>query len=241
MNHDAGFLGEMLAHPDDIELRLIYADYLEERGDPRGEFLRLEAALAEMPAADARRPGLLARLRQLGGAISTDWLARLDRVPVENCDLRFRYVCPKRWENLEPTDDNRVRHCDTCDQNVYYCRSVADARGRALGGQCVAIDSRVERAEGDLGVRPRDTSNLFDLRRLAPNGRIRQPRLGEPVAPRRDDGQRFERGDTVTVVSGKWQGTRGLVERVSGTRAKVQLFLKARKRVVVDLDELEAD
>jgi uncharacterized protein (TIGR02996 family) len=48
-DHDA-FLQEILAHPDDDTPRLIYADWLEERGDPRGEFIRVQCALVKVYA-----------------------------------------------------------------------------------------------------------------------------------------------------------------------------------------------
>ena len=42
---DDAFLAAILATPDDDSPRLIYADWLEERGDPRGELLRVECRL----------------------------------------------------------------------------------------------------------------------------------------------------------------------------------------------------
>jgi uncharacterized protein (TIGR02996 family) len=49
--HD--FLQEIIASPDDDTPRLIYADWLDERGDPRGEFIRVQCELATLtrPAA----------------------------------------------------------------------------------------------------------------------------------------------------------------------------------------------
>jgi uncharacterized protein (TIGR02996 family) len=41
MNDDRGFLSAILERPDDDTRKLVYADWLEERGDPRGEYLRL--------------------------------------------------------------------------------------------------------------------------------------------------------------------------------------------------------
>lgn len=41
-------LNEVIANPADIAPRLVYADWLEERGDPRGEFIRLQCDLADM-------------------------------------------------------------------------------------------------------------------------------------------------------------------------------------------------
>lgn len=48
MTADAGFLAEIIAHPEDDTPRLIYADWLEEQGQvERGaEFIRVQVALA---------------------------------------------------------------------------------------------------------------------------------------------------------------------------------------------------
>src|SRR5271154_4570735 len=47
MNEEYSFLQAMLANPSDAALRLIFADWLEERGDPRGELLRLTHTLTQ--------------------------------------------------------------------------------------------------------------------------------------------------------------------------------------------------
>jgi uncharacterized protein (TIGR02996 family) len=44
MSDDDAFLRAILVNPDDETCRLVYADWLEERGDGRGPFLRLEGA-----------------------------------------------------------------------------------------------------------------------------------------------------------------------------------------------------
>jgi len=41
MHDESTFLQAMQQHPDDTALRLVFADWLEERGDPRGELIRL--------------------------------------------------------------------------------------------------------------------------------------------------------------------------------------------------------
>ncbi len=47
MFDDQDFLRALLASPNDNDLRRVYADWLEEQGDPRASFLRLEAARHE--------------------------------------------------------------------------------------------------------------------------------------------------------------------------------------------------
>lgn len=46
MPDEAAFLQAILAAPDDDAPRLVYADWLEERTDPKGEFIRLQCAHA---------------------------------------------------------------------------------------------------------------------------------------------------------------------------------------------------
>ena len=48
MNHEEEFLQQIVAAPEDVEPRLVYADWLEERGDPRGDFIRIQCELAEI-------------------------------------------------------------------------------------------------------------------------------------------------------------------------------------------------
>ena len=44
MTHDDAFLQAIIEDPDHDAPRLLYADWLEERGDPRGEFIRVQCA-----------------------------------------------------------------------------------------------------------------------------------------------------------------------------------------------------
>jgi uncharacterized protein (TIGR02996 family) len=204
VDHDEAFIQAILAEPDDPALRLIYADWLDERDDPRGEFLRAEARLAALAPDDNARPRLAARLRELRARISPDWLARLDRVPVENCDVQFEFVCPRRWQQLQPTKDSAVRYCDRCERRVYYCRSVDEAREHAQKGHCIAVDSRAERRYGDLTL----PQTMW---------------LGEPSA----DMVNFSEGCPVTIAAGRWKGRRGFVASVhwGSRRAVIQIPL----------------
>lgn len=77
MTHDDAFLQDILANPEDDTPRLIYADWLEERGDPRGEFIRLQCRLATMSADDQRRPLLEQQERELLERHQDKWLGSL--------------------------------------------------------------------------------------------------------------------------------------------------------------------
>jgi uncharacterized protein (TIGR02996 family) len=50
MTEEADLLRAIRDDPDDDAPRLIYADWLEERGDPRAEFIRIQCELARLPA-----------------------------------------------------------------------------------------------------------------------------------------------------------------------------------------------
>src|SRR5262245_2948341 len=62
----AAFLRLILADPDADGPRLVFADWLDEHGDPaRAEFIRLQCAAARLPADDSR----LAALRDRAAAL----------------------------------------------------------------------------------------------------------------------------------------------------------------------------
>ncbi|MEO8553108.1 MAG: TIGR02996 domain-containing protein [Kofleriaceae bacterium] len=51
---EARFLATILANPDDKKARTIYADLLQDRGDPRGELIALQCARADLADDDPR-------------------------------------------------------------------------------------------------------------------------------------------------------------------------------------------
>jgi uncharacterized protein (TIGR02996 family) len=72
---DAGFLRAIQENPADDAARLVYADWLEERGDVRAEYLRAELALARLPADAPEAPALRSRLWRAWAAVDPSWLA----------------------------------------------------------------------------------------------------------------------------------------------------------------------
>lgn len=91
MNHEQAFLQAIRDSPADDALRLIFADWLEERGDAaswaRAEFIRVQFALLDLPPEHPSRPQLEERERQLLLANESDWLRPL----LNQCRL-------SRWE-----------------------------------------------------------------------------------------------------------------------------------------------
>ncbi len=63
--------------PDDDHLRLVFADWLEENGQPaRAEFIRVQFALGKCPPKDPRQLRLETRQEQLRKAHSNDWVVQ---------------------------------------------------------------------------------------------------------------------------------------------------------------------
>jgi len=69
--NEADFLSAIYAAPDDDTPRAVYADWLTERGDPRGEFITLQLA----PSEATRK-----RVKQLLKKHGRTWAGELDRV-----------------------------------------------------------------------------------------------------------------------------------------------------------------
>jgi uncharacterized protein (TIGR02996 family) len=77
MGIDTAFLFSVCENPEDDTVRLIYADWLEERGDPRGEFIRVQVELASMTADSPRRRELAFRAHEFLGKHGEEWAAPL--------------------------------------------------------------------------------------------------------------------------------------------------------------------
>jgi uncharacterized protein (TIGR02996 family) len=68
------FIREVVASGDDDAPRLIYADWLEERGDPQGQFIRLQCELARTLDDPARRLELHQQQCELLAAHRDEWV-----------------------------------------------------------------------------------------------------------------------------------------------------------------------
>src|SRR5262245_4105521 len=81
------FLAAIRAAPDDDGPRLVYADWLDEHGDPRGEFIRVQLALAGLEEDDPARERLEGRERQLLVDNEAHWIE-----PLRDCGVvRWRF------------------------------------------------------------------------------------------------------------------------------------------------------
>ena len=76
MVDEVGFIRAIQAELHDDAPRLIYADWLEERGDLRAEYLRFQVELARTWTSTERKPRLCARLEELASTIDPAPLTR---------------------------------------------------------------------------------------------------------------------------------------------------------------------
>jgi uncharacterized protein (TIGR02996 family) len=111
--NDASFLSAIAAKPTDAQLRLAYADWLEEQRDPRAELIRLEEQSRTLPAWDDRCWNSRARRYELQRTLPQDWLNQLgyqrcyrplfDRpLPADRADRwRLMHTFLETWHGLE--------------------------------------------------------------------------------------------------------------------------------------------
>jgi uncharacterized protein (TIGR02996 family) len=86
MSEDEPFLRAIRATPRDRLVRLVYADWLDERGDPRAEYLRLQARCAELTPGHGDTPAMRQRMAELRASLPADWVALLEDYAATNHD-----------------------------------------------------------------------------------------------------------------------------------------------------------
>jgi uncharacterized protein (TIGR02996 family) len=100
MSEEDGFLAALVADPNDEVTRLVYADWLEERGNPGADYLRTELALSR--ATPDAAPGLRRKLLEIIPRLPMPWRDRF-----EQPDLLLAPPVPFAtgwygWDDLEP-------------------------------------------------------------------------------------------------------------------------------------------
>ena len=101
METDEIFLDMIQSAADDPDRRLIYADWLAERGDVRAKFLHLEIELEE-----ARKPTKVAYLTSLLLQLSRQvndpaWVRRVTENRASQLTLIFRKSARRRLERIK--------------------------------------------------------------------------------------------------------------------------------------------
>jgi hypothetical protein len=63
----------------------------------------------------------------------------LARNAIRNCKIKLAFVCPRDWDELDPTGESGARFCQQCQQKVFLCKNDFDALERARAGHCIAM------------------------------------------------------------------------------------------------------
>ncbi|HEY1068810.1 MAG TPA: TIGR02996 domain-containing protein [Pirellulales bacterium] len=79
---ERSFLAHIATHLDDDAPRLIYADWLDEQRDPRGEFIRVQCERAKLPPGDPQDEPLRRREHELFLQHRDEWLAPLAAIGI---------------------------------------------------------------------------------------------------------------------------------------------------------------
>jgi uncharacterized protein (TIGR02996 family) len=98
----------IVAQPEDDEVRLVYADWLEENGDAeQAAFIRASIEFHTLPPDNPRRVDLAAELQETSKARGSHWLAAVGVPSAENLEPKFRRGCVEGVEcqSLEPLFD----------------------------------------------------------------------------------------------------------------------------------------
>src|SRR4051794_30439631 len=99
------FLCDIIEHPEDDAPRLVYADWLDDHGQPeRAEFIRLQCRLASLPDRDPQGPALRQREGELLQANRDQWTAGLKGL-VRDCRFERGFVC---W--VETSGEQFIEH-----------------------------------------------------------------------------------------------------------------------------------
>src|SRR5262245_19383538 len=77
MSPEEGFLQAIIESPDEDDVRLIFADWLDEHDDPRGEFIRIQVERSRPNGDELRQAKNWYREQELLGAHEKDWVAPL--------------------------------------------------------------------------------------------------------------------------------------------------------------------
>ena len=105
MDEEEPFLRAVESDIHDDAPRLVYADWLDERGDPRGEYLRLQVRFAREWTYQDQLPKELEREAELRAELPPEWFARVRRCTTPAAPVNVTELIP----SLKPLKRKAVR------------------------------------------------------------------------------------------------------------------------------------
>ena len=86
-----------------------------------------------------------------------------------NCEHAFEIKCPRHWDLLAETDEQGVRFCDQCNENVTLCSTPEEFVRLGNAGQCVAVPDGLSPSTLDMVMMgrpsPEHVQELTDRKR----------------------------------------------------------------------------
>jgi uncharacterized protein (TIGR02996 family) len=145
----------LVANPDDLAAHMAYSDYLQEQGDPRGEFIQVQLALEDEKRSAEERKQLRQRERKLLKAHQRQWLGELAPFLLdEDEDLELSYYVQER--GAKRAVDFRFRR-GWLDQLCFHKLTLEAGRAMKKASACRLLrDLAVEDAHDEAAVRPSD-------------------------------------------------------------------------------------
>ncbi|WPB82218.1 hypothetical protein KYC5002_24265 [Archangium violaceum] len=127
--------------------------------------------------------------------------------PIQNCQVRFQFKCPKQWDSLRETAEPGVRLCGQCHKQVYLCQSTQEAAEHARAGHCVAVPAGlVPPAEPGILLHGReldpDVIRLVPLEVCRRHGLIPVGRSGSSLVVAMSDPSNLNAIDDVKFLTG---------------------------------------
>lgn len=96
-------------------------------------------------------------------------------MPIENCEIRFAFKCPKDWSELATTDLEKVRFCHTCSKHVYWCSNAEELIANKHHRHCVAIASNLL----DAAISSKPAASPNDIQPLISMGTLTSESIRE--------------------------------------------------------------
>jgi uncharacterized protein (TIGR02996 family) len=148
MGDDDGFLRAIGAAPADKVIRLVYADWLEERGDERGEYLHISAKLMEAAGKRKSPNELQARYKELRLRIDCSWIQATDwPAPKPKFAIRCVFGIMHSWDGCV------CSHCEAVSKDP--------TRHAWVGCRCIRCGQRREIVDDSLNAEARGQKWLY--------------------------------------------------------------------------------
>lgn len=85
---------------------------------------------------------------------------------VRNCDEIFTFKCPLDWSDLEETDQQKIKFCNQCENNVFLCETDEETIEHAKQGHCIARVTFNIKKELTIGQTKLDPSEIIAENRI---------------------------------------------------------------------------